>query len=124
MKEPTKEQLFDYVCRVNEKSQNETVPDSDFLFIAHDGATCWGKTYAEAVMNAYRHDYELGNDKVMLQNEKLVLHNGLTYSEEDLAVLKASFPTFSEDSLLRIASALKLYDSEPPWNAKKGLGHV
>lgn len=63
MKAPTKEQLFDYLCRVNEHSQNERLPDSEFLFIARDGATCWGKTYAEAVRNGYLHDYELGNDK-------------------------------------------------------------
>ena len=54
-----KSECFDYLCWLNETHQSERVKDIDFLELASDGTTCWGKTYAEAVEMAMRHDKEL-----------------------------------------------------------------
>jgi hypothetical protein len=51
-----KAELFDYLCWLEEKEQHERVPNADFLCLASDGTTCWGKTYADAVKVAFHHD--------------------------------------------------------------------
>ena len=51
--------LFSYLCWLEEKEQRERVPEADFLCLASDGVTCWGKTYADAVKVAMQHDKQL-----------------------------------------------------------------
>lgn len=51
--------LFSYLCWLEEKQQHERVPEADFLCLASDGVTCWGKSYAEAVKVAMEHDKQL-----------------------------------------------------------------
>lgn len=51
-----KADLFDYLCWLEEKEQRNRVPGADFLCLASDGTTCWGKTYSEAVKVAMQHD--------------------------------------------------------------------
>lgn len=51
-----KADLFDYLCWLNESEQHDAVPDAKFLCMASDGTTCWGKTFAEAVRKAEKHD--------------------------------------------------------------------
>jgi len=60
-------QLLDYICEVEEASQRENVPNADFLFLAKDHTTIWGKTYFEAAMKAMMHDERAksqGNDQL------------------------------------------------------------
>ncbi len=54
-----KSDCFDYLCWLNETEQRENVKTADFLVMASDGTTCWGKTYADAVKVAMHHDKEL-----------------------------------------------------------------
>jgi len=54
-----KADCFDYLCWLNETEQRENVKTADFLVMASDGTTCWGKTYADAVKVAMHHDKEL-----------------------------------------------------------------
>lgn len=54
-----KADCFDYLRWLNETEQRENVKTADFLVMASDGTTCWGKTYAEAVKVAMHHDKEL-----------------------------------------------------------------
>ena len=54
-----KADCFDYVCWLEETQQSETVKGADFLVLASDGTTCWGKSYADAVKVAMHHDKEL-----------------------------------------------------------------
>ena len=54
-----KAECFDYLCWLNETEQRERVKDADFLVLASDGTTCWGKTWADAVKAAMRHDKDL-----------------------------------------------------------------
>ena len=54
-----KADMFDYLCWLNETHQSENVKSADFVELASDGTTCWGKTYAEAIEAAMRHDKEL-----------------------------------------------------------------
>lgn len=54
-----KADCFDYLCWLEETDQREKVKDADFLVLASDGTTCWGKTYADAVKVAMHHDKEL-----------------------------------------------------------------
>lgn len=51
-----KSELFDYLCWLEEKEQGERVPEADFLVLASDGRTCWGKSYAAAVAAAMKYD--------------------------------------------------------------------
>lgn len=51
-----KSELFDYLCWLEEKEQGERVPEADFLVMASDGRTCWGKSYAVAVATAMEYD--------------------------------------------------------------------
>ena len=54
-----KSDCFDYLCWLNETEQRENVKTADFLVMASDGTTCWGKTYADAAKVAMHHDKEL-----------------------------------------------------------------
>ena len=54
-----KADMFDYLCWLNETEQSDRVKGIDFLVLASDGTTCWGKTFEEAVKVAMRHDKEL-----------------------------------------------------------------
>ena len=54
-----KADCFDYVCWLEETQQSENVKGADFLVLASDGTTCWGKSYADAVKVAMHHDKEL-----------------------------------------------------------------
>lgn len=54
-----KADCFDYLCWLEEKEQRERQPGADFLCLASDGTTCWGKTYSEAVKVAMNHDKEI-----------------------------------------------------------------
>jgi hypothetical protein len=54
-----KAECFDYLCWLNETQQSECVKGIKFLELASDGTTCWGKTYAEAIEEAMKHDKEL-----------------------------------------------------------------
>lgn len=51
-----KSELFDYLCWLEEKEQSERVPGAQFLVLASDGRTCWGKSYAAAVAAAMKYD--------------------------------------------------------------------
>jgi hypothetical protein len=60
-----KAELFDYFRWLEEKEQSERVPNVSFLCLASDGRTCWGKTFAQAVAEAMKHDkdvYEKAKD--------------------------------------------------------------
>ncbi len=48
--------MFEYLCWLEESHQREAVPKADFLVLAFDGTTCWGKSYEQAVHNAMEHD--------------------------------------------------------------------
>lgn len=54
-----KADCFDYLCWLNETEQRENVKTADFLVMASDGTTCWGKSYSDAVKVAMQHDKEL-----------------------------------------------------------------
>jgi hypothetical protein len=54
-----KSDCFDYLCWLEETHQSENVKGADFLVMASDGTTCWGKTYSDAVKVAMHHDKEL-----------------------------------------------------------------
>lgn len=53
-----KADLFDYLCWLEAKHQGE-LPGNvyrDYLVLAGDGTTCWGKSYPDAVKAAMQHD--------------------------------------------------------------------
>jgi len=54
-----KADYFDYICWLEETQQRDNVKEAPFLVMASDGTTCWGKTFADAVRKAMRHDKEL-----------------------------------------------------------------
>lgn len=54
-----KSDCFDYLCWLEETHQSENVKGADFLVMASDNTTCWGKTFADAVKAAMQHDKEL-----------------------------------------------------------------
>lgn len=54
-----KADCFDYLCWLEETHQSENVKGKDFLVLASDGTTCWGKSYSDAVKVAMQHDKEL-----------------------------------------------------------------
>ena len=54
-----KSDCFDYLCWLAETEQRENVKTADFLVMASDGTTCWGKSYADCVKVAMKHDKEL-----------------------------------------------------------------
>jgi len=54
-----KADCFDYLCWLAETEQRENVKTADFLVMASDGTTCWGKSYADCVKVAMKHDKEL-----------------------------------------------------------------
>ena len=54
-----KAELFDYLCWLEEKEQRERVPGADYLVLASDGRTCWGKTFMGAVAYAMAYDKEI-----------------------------------------------------------------
>lgn len=66
-----KADCFDYLCWLNETEQRENVKEADFLVLASDGITCWGKTFADAVKVAMHHDKELYDavQNLVLPNE-------------------------------------------------------
>lgn len=58
-----KADMFDYLCWLEDYCQfRQAALDGkggDYLVLASDGTTCWGKTFAEAVRVAMEHDKEL-----------------------------------------------------------------
>jgi ribulose-5-phosphate 4-epimerase/fuculose-1-phosphate aldolase len=54
-----KADCFDYLCWLEETQQSDRVKSIDFLLMASDGTTCWGKTFEAAVHKAMLHDKEL-----------------------------------------------------------------
>ena len=54
-----KADMFDYLCWLEAITPPEELCGSDYLCMASDGTTCWGKTYAEAVRVAMEHDKEI-----------------------------------------------------------------
>lgn len=58
-----KSDMFDYLCWLEDFSVLRTNAIDgnvcDYLCLASDGTSCWGKTYAEAVRVAMEHDKEL-----------------------------------------------------------------
>jgi hypothetical protein len=58
-----KAEMFDYLCWLEDycvfRAASLDGQAGDYLVTASDGATCWGKTYAEAVRVAMEHDKEL-----------------------------------------------------------------
>lgn len=54
-----KADCFDYLCWLEETQQRDGVKDAPFLVMASDGTTCWGKSYADCVKVAMKHDKEL-----------------------------------------------------------------
>lgn len=58
-----KADLFDYLCWLEDYCAfRQAALDGkvdDYLVLAADGTTCWGKTYAEAVRVAMEHDKEM-----------------------------------------------------------------
>ena len=54
-----KADCFDYLCWLEETHQRENVKEAPFLVMASDGTTCWGKSYADCVKVAMKHDKEL-----------------------------------------------------------------
>lgn len=54
-----KADCFDYLCWLEETRQSDNVKGIDFLVMASDGTTCWGKRFADAVKVAMQHDKEL-----------------------------------------------------------------
>lgn len=69
-----KADMFDYLCWLEDFcSFRQAALDGkagDYLCMASDGTTCWGKTYAEAVRVAMEHDKEL-HDATTSQNKKI-----------------------------------------------------
>lgn len=61
-----KADLFDYLCWL-ELKRTQQLPDSaqgtDYLCLASDGTTCWGKTYGEAVQIAKKYEETIFDDK-------------------------------------------------------------
>jgi hypothetical protein len=53
-----KADLFDYLCWLETKRQAElpALLCNEYLVLASDGTTCWGKTYADAAKVAMNHD--------------------------------------------------------------------
>lgn len=58
-----KAEMLDYLCWLEDFCQfRKAALDgkaNDYLVLASDGTTCWGKTYAEAVRVAMEHDKEI-----------------------------------------------------------------
>lgn len=58
-----KADMFDYLCWLEDFCAfRQSALDGkagDYLVLAADGTTCWGKTYAEAVRVAMEHDKEM-----------------------------------------------------------------
>jgi hypothetical protein len=58
-----KADMFDYLCWLEDfccfRQAALDGKAGDYLVIASDGTTCWGKTYAEAVRVAMEHDKEM-----------------------------------------------------------------
>lgn len=58
-----KAEMLEYLCWLEDFCQfREKALDGkagDYLVMASDGTTCWGKTYAEAVRVAMAHDKEI-----------------------------------------------------------------
>lgn len=58
-----KADMFDYLCWLEDFCQfRQAALDGkagDYIVMASDGTTCWGKTYAEAVRVAMEHDKEI-----------------------------------------------------------------
>lgn len=58
-----KADMFDYLCWLEDFCAfRQAALDGkadDYLVLASDGTTCWGKTYAEAVRVAMEHDKEM-----------------------------------------------------------------
>jgi ribulose-5-phosphate 4-epimerase/fuculose-1-phosphate aldolase len=49
--------LFCYLCWLEENRDRDVdLKGADYLVMASDGTTCWGKTYREAVMVAEQYD--------------------------------------------------------------------
>lgn len=63
-----KADCFDYLCWLAETEQRENVKTADFLVLASDGTTCWGKSYADCVKVAMQHDKELYDAVKNLEN--------------------------------------------------------
>ena len=73
-----KADAFDYLAWLEKKRGEEAeLQGADFLCLASDGTTCWGKTYLEAVRIAEQQDRiafdsaakkESGNDAIMRQH--------------------------------------------------------
>ena len=51
-----KARLFDYICWLEKRNSDEMELRGDYVVLASDSHTCWGKTYAEAVKNANNYD--------------------------------------------------------------------
>jgi hypothetical protein len=64
-----KADMFDYICWLETTHQRENVKEAPFLVLASDYTTCWGKTYAQAVAAAMRHDRELYEAVQDLEND-------------------------------------------------------
>lgn len=82
-----KADMFDYLCWLEDYCAfRQAALDGkagDYLVLAADGTTCWGKTYAEAVRVAMEHDKEMfdatssPNDKAQPRPCDGVLAGGL-----------------------------------------------
>ena len=57
-----KADMFDYLCWL-EQCQKPVELRDQFLCLASDGTTCWGKNYAEAVRVAMEHDKGIQDGK-------------------------------------------------------------
>jgi len=70
-----KADMFDYICWLEDFCQfRQAALDGkggDYLVLASDGTTCWGKTYAEAVRVAMEEDKQIFDATQSLPNHRL-----------------------------------------------------